>query len=298
MIKRLAISTACAIVFASVSGQNLVEKISDQICDCIDTIQNMDSLQAKIDRCAPESIDLIWGSENDEDEDYSVSDDSINNTMDSVMANLIYYCPKIRNFVLADREAINYKMSVSEKANGFYKAGNEAFESENYVTAEKKYLKAIKADPKFVYAYDNLALAYRSSGKYKKSIKYYDKSLDIYPEGSFALQNQAVAFTYLKDFRFALENYEKLVTLYPENPEGYYGIAKIYVMNEDYEDALDYVFCCHKLYSMQKSDYAKDSEKLISTIFDKLKEQNKLDLFYQKAKEYGIKTDSSTGAVN
>jgi hypothetical protein len=42
------------------------------------------------------------------------------------------------------------------------------------------------------------------------------------------------------------------------------------------------------MYLSRESDYAKDTEKLISLIYDKLKEQNKLDIFNEKAKKHGI----------
>jgi tetratricopeptide (TPR) repeat protein len=290
MLRKALLPALFITLCSSVSAQDLVEKISIQICNCIDTIENMDSLSARFDRCANESISRVWDldSDSEEDQEFTVTDDSIRNTMDSVMAKIAYYCPKIREFILADKEARFYKMSDSAAANKFYLAGNEAFKSRDFKAAEDQFLKAIDADPKWVYAYDNLALTYRNLEQYKKAIKYYDKSLEIYPEGSFAILNQAVAFTCLKDNKNALKNYERLINLYPGNPEGYYGAAKVYILNEDYENALDYVFYCHKLYLSLHSDYVKDTERLASMIYNKMKEQNKLDIFNQKAKAYGI----------
>jgi tetratricopeptide (TPR) repeat protein len=288
MLKRTTLSSICVLFFTSVSGQDLVKRISLQICHCIDTIENMDSLQAKLDRCASESISEVWDSDSEYDQDYVVSDDSIRNTMDSVMDKLTYYCPKIKEFILADKEAHYYKMSDSKTANNFYLAGNESFKTNDFKTAEKRYLKAIKADPKWVYPYDNLALTYRNLDQYKKTIKYYSESLVIYPEGSFALQNQAVAYTYLKDYKNALKNYDRLIYLYPNNLEGFYGTAKVLFLSRDYENALDYAFYAHKMYLSRESTYAKDTEKLISLIHDKMMEQNKLDIFNEKAEKHGI----------
>jgi tetratricopeptide (TPR) repeat protein len=288
MLKKTFLSLICTILFASVSGQGLVERISVRICSCIDTIENMDSLQAKFNRCVTESVSVFWNSDSDDEPDSFAPQDSISNTIDSVIAKLSYYCPKIRAFILADKEAHFYKMSDSEKANKFYTAGNDAFEKNDFKTAEKQYIKAINADPGWVYPYDNLGLTYRNMKQFKKAVKYYDKSLKIYPENSFAIQNQAVAFTFLKDNARALDNYVLLINLYPNNPEGYYGAAKIHILNEDYETALNYVFYCHNMYVALKSEYVKDTEQLAKTIYNKMKEQNKLDIFMQKAKEYGI----------
>jgi tetratricopeptide (TPR) repeat protein len=272
------------------SGQDLIEKISEHICNCIDTIENMDSLQAKLDRCASETLEIYFTSDDsDDDNEFADDNDTLSRTMDAVIPKLGYYCPKIRKFLLADKENHFYKRSDSEAANDSYQKGYEALKSEDFKNAEKYYNEAIKADPFFVFAYDDLALTYRKSGDYKKAIKFYDKSIEIYPEGSYALQNQAVAYTYLKDYSSALYNYEQLMKLYPDNPEGFYGAAKIYFLKEEFETALDYAFYVHKMYVTLKSDYVKDTEDLIQSIYAKMKEQNKLDIFNRKAEEHGIK---------
>jgi len=287
-MRKLVISALCSSYLVVVSGQDLVERISLEICSCIDTIENMDSLESKLDRCIPESLALVWESEAPGDQDYLTTADTIKNTLDAVVGKLTFYCPKIREFILVDKEARYYRMSDSDLANELYLAGNKAFESDNLKAAAKKYAKAIKADKGWVYPYDNLALTCRNLGKYKKAVKYYDKSLEIYPEGSFALQNQAVAFTYINENMNALSNYNSLINLYPDNPEGYFGTAKVLFIIEEYEKALDYAFVTHKMYVSRGSDYVKDTEKLISSIHEKMKEQNKLDLFIEKAKAHGI----------
>jgi len=232
---------------------------------------------------------IFFNSDEEYDQDYISNADTIKKTIDKVMESLTYYCPKIREFILSDKEAQNYKMSDSETANQLYSAGSNALESEDYKTAKKNLIKAIKADPDWVLPYDDLGLTYRQMGDYKKAVKYYNKSLEIYPEGAFAIQNQAVALTYLKDYVSALENYNMLINLYPKNPEGYFGKGKTYFLMEDYENALDYIFYCHKMYASQDSDYTKDTESIVALIHDKLKEQNKLDIFFKKAETHGIK---------
>jgi tetratricopeptide (TPR) repeat protein len=244
----------------------------------------MDSLQKKLDRCVTESMVIFFES----DEDYISNVDSLKKTVDRVMKSLTYYCPKIKDFILSDKEAQYYKMSDSEIANRLYTAGSKSLESKDYKTAKKNLVKAIKADPAWVLPYDDLGLVYRQMGDYKKAIKYYSKSLEIYPEGAFAVQNKAVALTYLKDYESALENYNMLIDLYPKNPEGYFGKGKTYFLMEDYENALDYIFYCHKIYSAQNSDYVKDTKNLVSLIHDKLKDQNKPDIFFKKAETHGI----------
>jgi tetratricopeptide (TPR) repeat protein len=275
-------------VLLPLSGQDLIENIAVRICNCVDTIENFDSLNAKIDRCTDEALGIYFESPESEENEYYFETDTIQKTVDAVFKSLTRYCPKIREFVLAEKEKQYYKMSDSEKANNFYKAGYEAFQDSDYKTAEKQYKKAIKADPGFVYAIDNLALTYRHLKDYKNSVKFYDKSLKIYPEGLYALQNQAVTYSALRKYEEALNNYYMIINLYPDNPEGYFGVAKNLFVTGKYEDALDYAFFAHRIYAYFAPEFVQDSESLIKDIFIKLKEEGKSEVFFKKAQEFGI----------
>ena len=290
-MKKLFVIIFCNLIYFSASGQDLIELISNRICNCIDTIENIGSLETKLDSCINESVTVFWNSDDDEQLEHFASSDTIQNTIDSVMTGFVQRCPKVMAFLLAEKEEKFYKLSGSGVANQYYNDGNQSFTSSDFKTAEKQFLKAIKEDRKFVYAYDNLGLTYRHLKDYKNSVRYYAKSLEIFPEGRNALQNQAVVFLELKDNLNALKNYFILISLYPDNPEGYFGSARVQYNNEDYENALEYAFYAYKLYLFQQSDNVKDIEELILLIRDKMKEQNKLDNFSKKAKEYGIPVD-------
>lgn len=271
-----------------INAQDIPKKVAMEICNCVDTIANMDSLEARVNRCAPEAFETVLETLSDEAQEAYSADNAVDETMNKAMESLLSVCPKIRNFILVERKNQFYKLSSSEEANRYYEDGNKLFGKEDYKGALRDYSKAIKKDPSFIYAIDNIALTYRKLGDTKKAIKFYSKSLEVYPEGSFALQNIAFAYSVSNDLKSAIVCYQKLAFFYPDNPEGYFGMAKIYTMAGEYEEALDYVFAAHRIYSMNKSDYLKDSEKLISVIYNKLKEANKLELFERKAKEYGI----------
>jgi len=271
-----------------IQAQDLPRLISTEICHCIDTIENMDSLEAKLDRCFPQSVENVFELLDEETQELYSDDAAIEKVIDQVYQKLLSYCPKIRKFILSDKEREFYRMSDSRKAKDFFLAGNKALDSGDYKTAAKQFLKAIKADPGWVYPYDYIGLTYRNMGKYEKAIKYYNKSLEIYPEGAFALQNQAVAYTFLNDFKKAQTNYDYMIYLYPDNPVGYFGIAQVSFMKGDYEKAIDYAIFSYKIYLSQNSECIKDSEKLLSEIYEKLKEQGKESHFFEKAKEFGI----------
>ncbi len=270
-----------------VQSQDLVRLIAVEICNCVDTIENMDSLEAKIDRCFPESFETVMNLLDEEIQE-RLDEAKLEEIIDGVYNNLLNYCPKIKIFILNEKEKTYYKMSDSEKAKEYYFSGNKAFEAGDYKTAQKQYQKAIKEDPGWVLPYDNLGLTYRKSDKYKKAVKCFEKSLKIFPEGWIALQNQAAAYTFLNNYIYAMNNYDMLINLYPDNPEGYFGMARILVLIKDYENALVYAFRSHKMYLENKSEHSKDSEQLLSMIYERLKEQNKESMFFDKAKQFGV----------
>lgn len=271
------------------TGQDVVERVSTQICNCIDTIENMDSLNAKLDRCLPEALEFVFSQEDESDNDDTFTpSDTIEKTVTAVMQQLGIYCPKIKAFILSNEESKYYRMSESEEANKFYNAGNNALKEKNFKEAVKLYLKAVKADKQFVYAYDELGLAYKKMGDYKNAIKYLDKSLEIYPYGTYALINLSSAYIELKKFDEALVPLTKMINLYPDNPEGYYGKARTFLLNGDYETALKYACYTHKMYLASNSEYQKDTQNLITLIYDKMKENNSLAKFREITALYRI----------
>ncbi|NMC41668.1 MAG: hypothetical protein GYA43_10960 [Bacteroidales bacterium] len=282
-----------AILLASLTpciatGQDIVKLVSGEICSCIDTLKDINDLETKLDSCLNVALENVINLLDEDQQEMMADEQTIDKTVRDVSEKLLLYCPKIRDFVLSEREKTYYRISDSEKANQYYEAGVKAFDAKEYRKAEKYFLKAIKADRAWVYPYDELGLNYRVMGKNKKAIRYYDKSLAIYPEGSYALQNQAIAYTYTKDYDKALRNYNLLAFLYPDNPEGFFGTARVHFLTGNYENALEYAFYAHRMYINLKSDYVKDSEKLISMIRDKLTEQGKSDVYFDTAGKFGF----------
>jgi tetratricopeptide (TPR) repeat protein len=272
----------------SAFSQDFIQKVALEICNCVDTIENIDSLEAKLNRCAFEAFETVLENSTEEVQEAYSTGEAVDETINKAFEELAGECPKIRKYILDDRKTAFYKMSDSEAANKYYEDGNTAFSKKEIKGAIKLFRKAVKEDKSFVYALDNLGLAYRQSGDNKKAVKYYIKSLEVYPEGNFALQNLGVAYTYLNEMEKAVDTYRRLNFFYPDDPEAYFGIGRVLVLAGKYEDAIDYVFIAHKIYSSTNSDYIKDSEELALSIYNALKEQKKEDIFIQKAKEYGI----------
>jgi tetratricopeptide (TPR) repeat protein len=269
-------------------AQDFPQKVAVEICHCLDTISNLDSLDSILDSCAYEALETVFDDASDEIQELYSTDEAVEEVMNKAMEKLLSECPYLRKSIIEERKRVYYRMSDSEDANKFYENGNKAYENKDFRGAIKLYGKALKKDPEFIYALDNTGLAYRQLNDNRKAVKYYQRSLSIYPEGSLALQNLGVAYTNMNQLSSAMDCYDKLAYFYPEDPEGYFGIGKVYVLSEQYEKAIDYVFIAHRLYSLSGSEYISDTENLAITIYNKLKEQNKTELFRQKAFEYGV----------
>ena len=190
-------------------------------------------------------------------------------------------CPQIKNIVAQSDDVSELTISKNEKAKKFYdiavnKAGNE-----NYEEAIKNYKSAVKEDPKFFMAWDNLGVCYRKIGEYDKAIEAYQKSLAINPNGKLPLQNLPVAYSYKNDFKNAINAYENLKKIYPDDPESYYGIGLLYLRDEilDWEKSLDYMCKAYNIYSDTNSPYRSDAEKIILLIYQEFNKKNKLETF-------------------
>ena len=164
----------------------------------------------------------------------------------------------------------------------------DLLEDQKYKLAIEGFEMSIKHDKNFVKAYDNIAICYRQLNDFDKAIKYYKKSLDIYPEGDVALMNMGVIYSKKSDFKTSIEYYKKLIKFHPKNAEGYFGAGKNYFLIKDYENALNNIFTAHRIYLEDQSDYIKDTEMIIGTMYKILESENKVDLFNKIAEKNNI----------
>jgi len=205
-----------------------------------------------------------------------------------IQAYMFENCEAVKHLMASNNDILNKSLSKNKKAMAFYQEGQQYSAQEKYDMAIVSYNKAVKADPKFKFAWDNLGMSYRRMGNYKEAIKCYQRSLEIEPKGTMPLQNMAVAYEYLKDYKSAAETYEKFVNLYPNDPEGLYGAARMYFNLENYEKATDYIFKAYLMYTEQKSPYVNDALANIKQYYAELKKKNKLDIFREAAKNNKI----------
>lgn len=286
-----------------------IKFIGDEACECtkeISTEQVRDSIVSQINSCISSSImanqmKSLLGSlgESTKDEANTETDSitgkkSITYTIvtdknfDEIQGYMLENCPTIKYLMSVHEIKGKNSMSKNKKALGYYEEGLAYSAQENYDMAIVSYNKAVKKDPDFAFAWDNLGMSYRRRGNYNEAIKCYKKSLEIDPQGKMPLQNMAVAYGLLEDYKQSATAYEKYIKLYPNDPEGYFGAGRINYLAGNYEKGVDNLFKAYKLYGETQSPYIRDAQQLLASFYNDLKEKGKLDIFTEAAKNNNI----------
>lgn len=299
------------------STEAMLKNLSEKACSCIDSINIYDKSNAEvakeINKCinkqvAPyqlasklvEASELTAKTENEKDKKKKISI-NVNNNVNSEEFKKYYYelerelmsnCNSLKEKIASNEKQSQKSFSSNAKATEYYSKGLEATKNKDYAKAVEYFEKAVKEDPEFAFAWDNLGVNYRRLDNYDKAIEAYNKSLSVDPYGLMPLQNIAVAYQYKKEYQKAIEAYQRLAQLDEKNPEVYYGIGNVYAMcmNEN-EKGLEHICKAYLLYIEQKSPYRSDAEKLIGYIYSEMKKEGKEKQFQKILKAYNISTN-------
>jgi tetratricopeptide (TPR) repeat protein len=268
----------------SSKGQTVIEKIALNACECIDN-----ATVSKADSCLTSSMaKVVVANRGSEETKFIGTVERMQQAIKDAYQMVQDNCESFRTQVINIKKANFYKDSDIKEANNYYEKGNQKLENRDFKAAIKEYKKALKIDPNFIFALDNIAVCYRNMESFDKALEYYKKSLAIFPESNFALQNIAVIYGFKGDSKSVIEYYNTLINLYPNDPEGYFGLSKVSLINGDLELATETALIAYAIYNNKKSVHLTDGEKLLRLIYSKLKESGQTDLFHQKAKELNI----------
>lgn len=273
--------------FFNAKSQTLEEKIAAKACTCLEKSKEVNEeiyrncltnsmaevvLQDK-DAKVREGINTVEGIKSL----LQKSDETIGKT-----------CSKFLPKASKNKSDIYYSDSKNEQAQNSYIIAKDFMQAQNYKLAIEGLQLALKQDPNFVLALDDIAVCYRQLEDYDNAVKYYKKSLDIYPEGEYALMNIGVVYALKSDYKTAIDYYERLIKYQPNNAEGYFGAGKNYLQLNNDEKALSDIFIAHRIYTENKSEYAKDTEMLMGAIYQKMVKENKEGIFKKIAAENNI----------
>ena len=281
-------------------SEELLKQFADNGCKCVDSINPFGmskvEIAQEISACISKQAGAYQMSSklmgvDDLTEDAEIVDGkkqiniSVNLNENSEEYKKFYYelerymmanCSSLEEKISSNEILSSKSLSENERAMEFYSKGLKEVKKENYEKAVEYFGKAVKEDPEFAFAWDNLGVNYRRLNNFDKAIECYTKSLEIDPNGLMPLQNIAVAYQYKKEYSKAIEAYEKLAKIDKNNPEVYYGIGNVYASSlNDYEKGLDNMCKAYNLYIELKSPYRADAEQMINIIYTEMKKQGK-----------------------
>ncbi|WP_345955119.1 tetratricopeptide repeat protein [Mucilaginibacter sp. PAMB04168] len=269
-----------------------IARAQNLACGCLDSLKSLPFKQ-RADSCLSKSGAQALSEGMKSGTKVPTTVEGMRSFLTSVQKEVYSSCPTYRQGYNEEQMKVYEALSANPEAKKLYSNGGNLMEAQKWDEAIAAYEKAVKLDPKFAYAYDNIAICYRKKQDYKTAIKYYQKSLEVFPAGNLALQNLAAVYSYDNNNTEALNQYNKLKYLYPQDAEGYFGAGKLQAIAANYEVALDDIFTAHLLYAKNNSAYVKDSQQLVAYVYTKMKANNQEDAFMKKAKQYNININTS-----
>jgi tetratricopeptide (TPR) repeat protein len=159
------------------------------------------------------------------------------------------------------REAIEtYKTGPADSAVLANKIGIGYHQLLDLENARKSYDRAVKLNPKYAEAINNLGTVYYARKSYRRSITQYKKALRITPESASILSNLGTSYFARKNYELAFETYQQALKLDPdvfehrssmgillqertveERAKYHYYLAKTYAKAGDVEHTLIYI---------------------------------------------------------
>jgi len=273
------------------SKQNILTKTVRNSCDCIDSISIRNKIAKEnafeVKKCIDkevisyqsalklfETIDAKAGEAISITIDTNPDSQNYKSYYFEIERQLMDSCAVIKSVVGMNNREGEKSISTNPNAIKEYNKGNEYIRKDDFANALPFYKKAVKIDPEFVFAWDNIGVCNRRLGNFDEAIAAYKKSIKLDPGGVTALQNIALAYVSKKNYQKAIDSYTALAKLDKNNPEVYYGIGLIYFLNlSDDEKALDHLCKAYNLYVEQHSPFRTDAEKLIQQLYAKFKEK-------------------------
>ncbi|MGB5243376.1 MAG: tetratricopeptide repeat protein [Lutimonas sp.] len=274
-------------IFAQEKNLN-IESLSSESCNCIEKISTAEKhknqavkkcLSETIAKNIPSDIASAKGTEDGRSEEiYKLLEN-----------HLIDHCKALKNLLFTETEDVGHASSKNVLAQLAYDDGMDYLKEEDISNAIEKFKKAVRLDPEFVYAWDNLGVSYRKNDQLNLAIEAYQKSLKLYPNGKLPLINLAVAYNLAGNQEMSGEYYKKYCEYFPEDPEGYYGLGLIEYSGGNLESGLDHLVHSFILYSAQQSPYRSDAANKIGYIYNDLKSKNQTEIFDRVVNKYDLK---------
>jgi|TARA_B110000444_G_scaffold260575_1_gene308105 tetratricopeptide (TPR) repeat protein len=180
------------------------------------------------------------------------------------------------------KESLQLAIKIDKKYPDSYKIKNILGAAytfiEDFEKAKHQYILAIKLNPIYAEAYNNLASTFQSLGDYKKAIKNYLEAIENNSEFYDALRNLGEIYILTKQFNLAEESFEKAEQIRPLSAEIYNKLGNNFFRIGKYDKA-------EKNYKKSFKVEPKNPEPLynLGILSEKLNKLKKSSNYYIKA---------------
>jgi tetratricopeptide (TPR) repeat protein len=127
------------------------------------------------------------------------------------------------SFVSAKNELRNYVLYQTDFASGNLMAGDYFLKQNDYLNAERYYVRALKKDTAMNEARLNLSVVYNLSGKNDEALKVLREALKVSPRNDRIYFNLALLYNEMNDKAKAEESLIKAIALHSQNPRVYFN---------------------------------------------------------------------------
>ncbi|HAO45682.1 MAG TPA: hypothetical protein DCQ97_02070 [Chitinophagaceae bacterium] len=203
---------------------------------------------------------------------------------------LVDSCDSLRLLMTSNEEKeTEASYSNDPEAIKQYNDGIKLLNKGDYAGALPYFKKAVEADSRFAYAWDNVGICSRRTGDLDNALKAYNKSLELSPGGKTPLQNIPVVYEMKKEYAKAIEAYKNFLNYFPHDAEAYYGMGRIGILyTDDMENGVDNMCKAYNLYVKNNSPYRSDAQSNLAYAYKKMKEQGKEEQFFTILKNNNI----------
>lgn len=147
-----------------------------------------------------------------------------------------------------------------------YSKADQALRKGDIDEAIRQLRKALKIDPNFVDALDDLGLLYKRLNRTSMAKDLFLRSLKLKPDNWVARMNLASAHLHDEEYREAIKHYEILRKSDPDNPEGHYGLGVVRLRQKRSKDALPHMEKALAIYKKTESSYLEETQKMVDEL--------------------------------
>jgi tetratricopeptide (TPR) repeat protein len=110
---------------------------------------------------------------------------------------------------------------------------------EEFMEASKAYKNAIRLNPFFAQAHNNLGYCYKEMHYYSYAVEEYLKAIELMPDNAGYYYNLGNAYTHLERIEDAFNAYKKAVELDPKFAKAHYNLARTYLRKDMVREAIE-----------------------------------------------------------